>query len=427
MDIWKIILILGVLSAFSYPANPQTLGVNHNSSLSEPSNLVNLNPSLSKSTPNIPPKGLSLQSTSNSQFAAHDPIAISTDSDFEAQGFPGAGTKDDPYRIEGLNITSTNGSISDPNALISIQNTRAHFLVAENFLNGLTKIELRRFEPELLPNVSVGIKVIYANNGKIRENQVTSTAKYGILIEQSTNVSIEENTMWLLKDAIGIVNATNNQIIGNDISDTKYDAIRLRGASYNAIRGNILNNIKYSGVKLENDPITRTIPSGNNEITFNHISNGRQSGIWLDRDAQNNTISANWMRLIRDAGVMLWSGSRNNIVEWNSFLDNTPYQAKDDGLNNLFSHNYWNDWTAPDTDSDDIVDAPYNIPGSANNQDELPLTNDDLARYPMFTLYDAKSSSSSATSFGLVFVYGALVGLGMFQFISRHQKRKRNN
>ncbi|MHA2233423.1 MAG: right-handed parallel beta-helix repeat-containing protein, partial [Candidatus Hodarchaeales archaeon] len=419
MDIWKTISIIAVLSAFSFLINPQTLGENNNSSLLEPYNLDNLNPSFSRSIPNSPPKRFLLQSTSNPQFAAHEPIAISADSDFEEQGFPGAGTKADPYRIEGFNITSTNGSTSDPHALISIQNTSAHFLVAENFLNGLAKIEVRRFEPELNPNVSVGIKVIYANNGKIRENQITSTAKYGILIEESTNVSVEENTMWLLKDAIGIVTATNNHIIGNDISDTKYDAIRLRGASYNIIRENTLNNIKYSGIKLENDHYPGTIPSEYNYIAFNHISNSRQSGIWLDRDAQNNTITANWMRLIRDRGVMLWSGSRNNIVEWNSFLDNTPYQANDDGINNQFSYNFWNDWTTPDTDSDDIVDMSYNIPGSANNQDEHPRTNDDLARYPMFTLYDAKSSSSSATSLELPIVFGSLVGLSIFQFISR--------
>ncbi|MFQ5981207.1 MAG: nitrous oxide reductase family maturation protein NosD [Candidatus Heimdallarchaeota archaeon] len=427
MDIWKAILILMVLSAFSHSINPRTLEATQNSSLSKPKDMSNLNLNLSQSTSNITPKQSSLQSISSPHFTAHDPIAITVDSDFEEQGFPGAGTKDDPYRIEGFNITSTNGSTSDPHALISIKNTSAHFLVAENFLNGLTKIEVRRFEPELNPNVSVGIKVIYANNGKIRENQITSTAKYGILIEESTNVSVEENTLWLLKDAIGIVTATNNQIIGNDISDTKYDAVRLRGASYNNIRGNTLNNIKYSGVKLENDHYPGTIPSGYNHIAFNHISNSRQSGIWIDRDAQNNTITANWMRLIKDAGVMLWSGSRNNIVEWNSFLDNTPYQAKDDGLNNQFSYNFWNDWTTPDTDSDDIVDMPYTIPGSANNQDELPRTNDDLARYPKFTLYDAKSSSSSATSLGTPIVFGALVGLSIIEFISRYQKRKWNN
>ena len=34
---------------------------------------------------------------------------------------------------------------------------------------------------------------------------------------------------------------------------------------------------------------------------------------------------------------------------------------------------YWDDWNSPDDDDDGVVDNPYTITGSANNQDIYPL------------------------------------------------------
>ncbi|OLS22212.1 MAG: hypothetical protein HeimC3_32160 [Candidatus Heimdallarchaeota archaeon LC_3] len=54
--------------------------------------------------------------------------------------------------------------------------------------------------------------------------------------------------------------------------------------------------------------------------------------------------------------------------------NNTGIQAFDDSTNNLFQFNYWNDLTNPDIDGNLIVDLPYVIDGSANNQDNYPLS-----------------------------------------------------
>jgi len=44
-------------------------------------------------------------------YTSHAPITISSNADFSTQGWPGSGTVDDPYVIEGLNITS-DGNVS---------------------------------------------------------------------------------------------------------------------------------------------------------------------------------------------------------------------------------------------------------------------------------------------------------------------------
>jgi len=62
------------------------------------------------------------------------------------------------------------------------------------------------------------------------------------------------------------------------------------------------------------------------------------------------------------------------MVTWNDFLDNHPgghSQARDEGSNNVFAYNYWDDHDTTDRNGDGIADTPYAIDG---NQDSFPLT-----------------------------------------------------
>ena len=63
-------------------------------------------------------------------YQPHDSIFISNDGDFTSQGFPGSGTQNDPYIIEGYSI---NGSSGD---LISISSTTSYFIIRNNILDG---------------------------------------------------------------------------------------------------------------------------------------------------------------------------------------------------------------------------------------------------------------------------------------------------
>lgn len=66
-------------------------------------------------------------------YTPAEPIAIGSNSDFISYGFPGSGTKTDPYRIEGLNITAR----IDWTELISISDVTAYFHIKNNYLDGL--------------------------------------------------------------------------------------------------------------------------------------------------------------------------------------------------------------------------------------------------------------------------------------------------
>ena len=72
----------------------------------------------------------------------------------------------------------------------------------------------------------------------------------------------------------------------------------------------------------------------------------------------------------------------------NEFFNNNlagTSQASDNGLNNVFNHNYWSNNNNSDADHDGYADTPYLIDGSAGNVDSLPLAHP--IKYPVYVLY----------------------------------------
>jgi parallel beta-helix repeat protein len=64
-----------------------------------------------------------------SSYTTHDPIVITSNADFESQGWSGNGSKEDPYIIQGLKITSDE-------QCIAIENTYVYFEVKNCLFTG---------------------------------------------------------------------------------------------------------------------------------------------------------------------------------------------------------------------------------------------------------------------------------------------------
>ena len=97
------------------------------------------------------------------------------------------------------------------------------------------------------------------------------------------------------------------------------------------------------------------------------------------------------------------TGSENNRIYYNDFVDSqlTPGypQASDDGSNNVFRENYWNDWNGSGT---------YPIYGSADNEDSSPRVNP----------YFPQKSSTTPSITGIMIVFPILVIL-IFRKVKR--------
>ena len=280
------------------------------------------------------------------------PIEIYNNNDLLSYNFSGSGTEEDPYRIEYLNIITSN------NYGIVVQNITKYILIQNNNVNALFgAIRIFNTSPDTIiitNNTCIGgeLGIFVAISPRIKILNNTCTDSYdGININDSPYSLIENNT--LTKNHVGIrvhINVSFSKISNNHIIKN-YDGMWITNSRNTLFKNNIIRN-NVIGFFL--DSTNEEFASQNCVIRYNLF--------------ENNTSYA----LILSA-FMEQSFTRQNLVYHNSFVNNNPNgqsQAKDVGRHNrwynesLKEGNYW---------SDCLGILPYNIGGSANTVDMYPL------------------------------------------------------
>jgi len=280
------------------------------------------------------------------------PIEIYNNNDILSYNFSGSGIEEDPYRIEYLNIITTN------NYGIVVQNITKYILIQNNNVNALFgAIRIDNTSPGTITinnNTCIGgeLGIFVAKSPQIKIlNNTCSDSHHGININDSPYSLIENNT--LTKNHVGIrvhINVSFSKISNNYIINN-YDGVWITNSRNTLFKNNIIRN-NVNGFLL--DSINEEFASQNCVISNNLF--------------ENNTSFA----LILTA-FMEQSFTRQNLVYHNSFVNNNPNghsQAKDGGSHNrwynesLKEGNYWSDW---------LGILPYDIGGSANTKDMYPL------------------------------------------------------
>ncbi|MHA1934182.1 MAG: right-handed parallel beta-helix repeat-containing protein [Candidatus Thorarchaeota archaeon] len=164
-------------------------------------------------------------------------IQIISDDGFASSSFPGDGTVDNPYRIEGLNITYEARSID-------IINTTVHFVIRNCYLRTLVE----------------GVYFNSVENGVI-ENNIIVAGFEGIAIDRSSNCVIDNNTINDAQEGVAISFSRNNTISNNRI--------------------------------FKNDAGVEIVSSQDVIIAENTIFSNRNGGIQLDSASENNTVFGN--------------------------------------------------------------------------------------------------------------------------------------
>jgi parallel beta-helix repeat protein len=339
----------------------------------------------------------------------HDPILIYDNVQFEQLGFPGDGSELHPYIISDLHFQGSGVLL-----FIRSYSVTANFTIRDCLFEG--------------SGISVWIWTIISNftiRDCVFEGGDTTTPRgdTAIYLSGTYKGHIINNTIRNYNRGMFLINSYNNEIRDNDISNTgsgisiggqnniisnnrihhNEKGIYHYGGQFNVFSDNTIDNHTSVGIDIspgsknltfamnlisDNGRAIKIVNSDNHIVTNNLISEN-SGGISLFYSVDNcffanNTFINNIGTGISISGHQVFSDGacENNTIEWNDFINNTDgsiTQAFDQRSNpaypNIFTYNYWDDWTTPDLVAPfGIVDFPYLIDGNTNNQDPYPRT-----------------------------------------------------
>lgn len=187
-------------------------------------------------------------------YVDHPPIEILSDAAFSGYSFPGNGSFNNPYIIEGYNITAL-GSLS---IAIEIRNTNSYFIIR----NCLIYTEY----------IGIGLSYIHSGTSKISQNIIRSIMNLGgaITLRHMNNCTIERNFCHDFTQGIHIDDVDGCTIHSNTILNSGYQGINFRYSDSNIITSNIIINTKQHGIAMVGT-------SMNNIIHHNRLENNAWS------------------------------------------------------------------------------------------------------------------------------------------------------
>jgi len=219
---------------------------------------------------------------SSENYTTRDPVRIDGNEDFaekaEENGWPGDGSEDDPYVIEGYEIDGGGYRYG-----IYIGNVTDHFFVRECYVYN---VEGFPDPPDTIPSYlgPASIYLFNSQNGRVEENRL-----YG--------GSLDEHGYTNTPSKIRLSNSEDNTIINNYLENS---SIRLSHSSHNLITQNTIENtnissprgsgISVSGASSElNDIINNTISNKTYGIGIGYHLDHGESGP-EDNNIENNTF-----------------------------------------------------------------------------------------------------------------------------------------
>ena len=331
-------------------------------------------------------------------------IEIHSDEDFSKYSSSGTGTVDDPYIL-------SNYSLTEQFYGFSIHNTKKHFMITQCTIEicyeGINIEDIAAGTATIFNNnityddcwvwetgPHAGITIVSSPEVNISNNIISQAGYEGIVIENSKQCYLSNNTVSGLSQGITLDNS-DSSIIKDNYLIQNYEAIQCFDSDYLNIANNTCINNQAGIVIVGSD--------------FAHISNNvctntttlwsswATSGIILDTcyncTIANNTViqysqgiyvpGSSYCQIFNNSinnnvGYGVSIGSAYDIAEFNaifhnSFIDNNVNglsQASDNGTSNywynvtLAQGNYWSNWNQT---------GFYPIAGTANASDMYPL------------------------------------------------------
>ena len=219
-------------------------------------------------------------------YVSHDPINIVSNADFAAQkaveGWAGNGTIDDPYIIEGYNITYNGYDIR-------VSNVAAHFIIRNCYLTSNGTVKNDPYDD--------GVNFYNVTSGTVTNNIMVNNTDGAIYFGDSKGV-IAENTIF--GNRLGIVLANSSaSVTTNDVTGSNDVSILILDSFDSDISDNYASTIYGDSILLYNATGCTVIHNRfeNHSATF--------------RSCRDCTISINSCR--EGSGILLDSSSEMTV------------------------------------------------------------------------------------------------------------------
>jgi parallel beta-helix repeat protein len=330
-----------------------------------------------------------------SQHTAIEKIEIFSNEEFHTQAssyhWDGDGSEETPYIISNYILTA------DAQQPVFIWDVDLHWELRNCF------IETGSVCGSSIVNVANGViancTFHYRWNGLVMENienmviegnVMEDNGRYGISVTGTATNCVFKDNVIRRNDGYGLMVpiATNCQFIGNEISNNDGNGILVVSADMCEFKDNTVEEVSGNGFAVS------TFDNG--LIEGNSIVECGERGIYASA-GENSIIKDNTVDNCTSYGIVLGSSSTGMAVRGNVLLNNgDDCQVCDDGTDNVIEYNYYDDWTSPDADLDEIVDDPYVIDGTATNEDPYPLANPDAE--PSVTTSTSTTTTSTTTT-----------------------------
>ena len=249
-----------------------------------------------------------------------------------------------------------------------------------------------------IESCDTGALVLQSAQIKITACHIVSCRKYGLDIERSNDVMLDNNSI-VNNTNIGILlKETDENVVQDNILSTNTFGLSLWNASYNQVRRNQADH-NYYGIlvtassnfnnltdNLAKDNIRSEIVRGfgigislqensSCNVLVRNTATGNFNGLEISKGCKFNAVYDN-NASDNKHGIRL-NENRNNLIFANNFYRNEINAYENTSLNiwNTTLGNYYNDYQGKDANNDGIGDQPYSLPGPESHSfDYRPLT-----------------------------------------------------
>jgi len=283
--------------------------------------------------------------------------------------------------IKGNDFSLKNCSFFGAQQAISAENVR-NLVLQNNTIN----------------SCDTGALIQQSSQVKVTGCHIKSCKKYGLDIEKSSGITLDNNSIVNNTNAGILLKETDESIIQDNILSMNTFGLTLWKSSYNQVRRNQADH-NYYGIlvtassnynnltdNLAEDNTRSEIVSGfgigislqensSYNMLIGNTAKGNFNGLEISKGCKYNAVYDN-NASDNEHGIRL-NENRNNLITANNFFRNDINAYENTSMNiwNTTIGNYYSDYKGKDANNDGIGDQPYSLPGPESHSfDYRPLT-----------------------------------------------------